>query len=203
MNNFTNRQGTNLNKKVFYVDTVETDANDQITKIKGVIERDDDPTSVGTPLEANQFNQIVRNLVENTMDYAINDKSSAFFIDLQARIKEILVEHTGYSLQKAYKNISYTEALNNQISTVITDEDVVVKKISCDENNFNISITTNYNTSNSTYVTKITHKANSASAVEGNSYEFVYLIKSKSTNETIKKFIVTLYYAQQPAAAED
>lgn len=70
MNSFQNRQGDNLNKKVFQVDEVQRDGTGEIVQIKGNLFRDDSEglTQEGTPLEAETLTIIVENMVLDIID---------------------------------------------------------------------------------------------------------------------------------------
>ena len=66
MNSFQNRQGDNLNKKVFQVDEVQRDGTGEIVQIKGNLFRDDSEglEQEGTPLEAGVLTEIVKALAK-------------------------------------------------------------------------------------------------------------------------------------------
>ncbi len=67
MNEFTDRQGTNLNRKIFEVEKVEKNEAGEIVRIIGTLLRADDATIEGTPLNAKSLNLMVNKYyVENT-----------------------------------------------------------------------------------------------------------------------------------------
>ena len=67
MSEFVNRMGTNLNRKVFDVESVQRDGTGEIIQIIGNLFRNDSEglTQEGTPLEASELNSVVKDIAYN------------------------------------------------------------------------------------------------------------------------------------------
>ena len=59
MNKFKNKIGSNLEKRVFTVEKIETDEANEIVRIVGTISHDYLSSGEGTEIEANIFNEIL------------------------------------------------------------------------------------------------------------------------------------------------
>lgn len=99
MNSFQNRQGENLNKKVFQVNEVQRDGTGEIVQIKGNLYRDDSEGLIqeGTPLEAETLTEIVKALAKEVVISGIEEIGD-IRTKLRALINTIAINYTDNSI---------------------------------------------------------------------------------------------------------
>lgn len=96
MNSFQNRQGNNLNKKVFEVTNVQRDGTGEITSIEGNLYRNDDGIG-GTPLEATVLTEIVKSLTREVVLSGIEEIGD-IRTKLESLINTITINYTNKSI---------------------------------------------------------------------------------------------------------
>ena len=119
MNSFQNRQGENLNKKVFEVTDVQRDGTGEIVQIKGNLFRDDSEglEQEGTPLEAETLTAIIENMIIDIIDnknkYYLKKDVQALNIKSEI-IDELILPKVGtYDSQISWEVLSGTAIVLN------------------------------------------------------------------------------------------
>ena len=100
MNSFQNRQGENLNKKVFEVTDVQRDGTGEIVQIKGNLFRDDSEGLIqeGTPLEAETLTEIVNSIAKEVVLSGIDEVGGDIRQKLRTLINTISSNYTNNSI---------------------------------------------------------------------------------------------------------
>lgn len=199
MSEFVNRTGTNLNRKVFDVESVQRDGTGEIIQIIGNLFRNDREglTQEGTPLEARELNSVVKDIAYNTthkyLDVEFEYENGLLRQKLDEVIMAYLQKWLNYeieivninSVNELNKNILLTK-LSNTTYEITGDYDNVEVSLSTVNNNLNVSVTFN------------------DSLTEG-TYEFTYFINfyNVNTNRLVKKVLLNINYTSSSTTPED
>lgn len=199
MSEFVNRMGTNLNRKVFDVESVQRDGTGEIIQIIGNLFRNDSEglTQEGTPLEASELNSVVKDIAYNTtheyLDVEFGYENGLLRQKLDEVIMAYLQKWLNYeieivninSVNELNKNILLTKLSNTTYEITGYDDNVTVTS-STDNNNINVSVTFN------------------DSLTEG-TYEFTYYINfyNVNTNRLVKKVLLNINYTSFSTTPED
>ena len=199
MSEFVNRMGTNLNRKVFDVESVQRDGTGEIIQIIGNLFRNDREglTQEGTPLEARELNSVVKDIAYNTthkyLDVEFEYENGLLRQKLDEVIMAYLQKWLNYeieivninSVNELNKNILLTK-LSNTTYEITGDDDNVEVSLSTVNNNLNVSVTFN------------------DSLTEG-TYEFTYFINfyNVNTNRLVKKVLLNINYTSSSTTPED
>ncbi len=188
MNSFQNRQGENLNKKVFQVNEVQRDGTGEIVQIKGNLFRDDSEGLIqeGTPLEAETLTEIVKALAKEVSETVA---------------KEIIEKYVDYTIEEHSAEIV---SINNNWQTVEiiipTNEDLIVEKAKSYDNIFNYNFQF---LSESNYISLLVYTKAGISDPGTYEYDHKFVLRSHSTGEIVKKVYVNLSFVAPSTTPED
>ena len=123
MNSFQNRQGENLNKKVFQVNEVQRDGTGEIVQIKGNLFRDDSEGWIqeGTPLDAETLTEIVKALAKEVVLSGIDEVGGDIRQKLKTLINTIAINYTNNSITALKEELIQTI---EEMATRITEKHV-------------------------------------------------------------------------------
>ena len=123
MNSFQNRQGENLNKKVFQVNEVQRDGTAEIVQIKGNLFRDDSEGLIqeGTPLDAETLTEIVKALAKEVVLSGIDEVGGDIRQKLKTLINTIAINYTNNSITALKEELIQTI---EEMATRITEKHV-------------------------------------------------------------------------------
>ena len=118
MNEFVNREGPNLNKKIFCVESVQRDATGEIISINGTLLRNDKDgiTQEGTPLNAEKLNEIVKNIANKSIDENLENGTGSISVKINEMIDGNLENETSSIPVKINKIIN--ENLENGTGSI-------------------------------------------------------------------------------------
>ena len=199
MSEFANRIGTNLNRKVFEVESVQRDGTGEIVQIKGNLLRDDSEglTQEGTPLEARELNRTVKDISYNTTHYYLDNDLKYENGLIRQKLDEVIMVYLQKWLDYEIEivNVNLVNSLNKNI--LLTKLANTTYEITGDNDNVEVSLSTNNNELN----VSVTFND---SLTEG-TYEFTYYINfyNVNTNRLVKKVLLNINYTSSSTTPED
>ena len=188
MNSFQNRQGENLNKKVFEVTDVQRDGTGEIVQIKGNLFRDDSEGLIqeGTPLEAETLTEIVKALAKEVS---------------KVISKEVIEKYVDYTVEEYIVDVPY-EINDWETAEIIipTSEDLNVERVKVYDDifNYNFQFLSEWN-----YISLLV--STKAGVTDPGIYEYdhKFVLRSKTTDEIIKKVYLKLVLSTPSTTPED
>ena len=229
MNSFQNRQGENLNKKVFQVNEVQRDGTGEIVQIKGNLFRDDSEglTQEGTPLEAGVLTEIVKALAKEVVLSGIeeigeirtklktlintlsinytNNSITALKEELLTKIEEIATKiaekHVRYSVYETELELQSDNVTIKPYGEVYIPikERVDIEFVNCYESLFRYEYG---HTGDSKFAIGI-QALNEPESYGTSEYDLEFALKSKATGELLTKVYVTVVSIESSTTPED
>ena len=177
MSEFVNRTGTNLNRKIFNVDHIQRDENGEIILIEGKLLRDDGGIG-GTPLEADELNTIVENLA-----------------------KKIIEKYVDYTVEEYIVDVPYENNYWKTVEIIIpTTEDLTVERVNVYDEIFNYNFQF---LSESNYISLLVSTKVGVTDPGIYEYDHKFVLRSKTTDEIIKKVYLKLMLSTPSTTPED
>ena len=196
MNQFVNRNGTNLNKKRLKVVQVIKDVNtDEITELYVEEYRADtvDQNNFGTPLNAENLNQIIQNMIDEKLEQHNLIEGS------NSNNNETVTEPYDFE-PKNYSNnwLQYEGSLNDDLITIQSSngQNLYAEII----NNYSSSIYVDIIQNNSNIIKVLVQETNTLNAASGSTSNFNFQINIYSDIAKTDKVgtyngVITYYFA--------
>ena len=187
MNEFKNRVGSNLNKRILKVDKVERNEAGEIEKLYVSITRNDSPyeNGDGTPLNAATLNGTINNMINSQIKKALENYHENGLALLETAEATVLAD--GSCAQEDTILISTEEAVSIYVVNENSDLFVVFAPEESEKGTFEVVI----------------HAIQDPEPSGATEYDFTVKLYSKKNNDMVKKVTCTVTFQAPSSTPED